>query len=109
MKSEEDYIKQADSIVSNHCGRYSNIYSSCGVLLSGGIDSSVITTYVLDHFKSVHIFSMGTDLTVDRPYVDLLTTHLGMSYEWVELKDSDITEAMSTVTDLLLQNGVDKI
>ncbi|MFH0773266.1 MAG: asparagine synthase C-terminal domain-containing protein [bacterium] len=101
-----EYIQKADSIVSNHCRRYNTLFPHCGVLLSGGIDSSVITTYVLQYFTSPLILSMGTDLTKDKPYVDLFVTHFKTPYEWVYLNESDISESLPIVTDLLVSNGI---
>jgi len=76
-------------------------------LLSGGIDSSVIASYVLQYFKTPLILSMGTDVTKDRPYVDIVTKHFTASYEWVELGEGDIRESVPIVTDLLENNGIE--
>lgn len=103
----DEYIKQADSIVSNHCTRYGTLFPQCGVLLSGGIDSSVITSYVLEYFKDAHILSMGTDLSKDKPYIDIVTTHFKMPYEWVYLSEEDISKALTIVNDLLIQNKIE--
>ncbi len=104
---EDEYIKQADSIVSNHAARYNASFPHCGVLLSGGIDSSVITSYVLENFTHATILSMGTDLTKDRPFVDIVTAHFKTPYEWVFLSEKDIGEALPLVTDLLKENGIE--
>ncbi len=103
----DEYIKQADTIVSNQCERYNALFPRCGVLLSGGIDSSLITTYVLKKFKEPHILSMGTDLSKDKPFVDLVTVHFKCPYEWVFLTESDIAESLPIVTKLLQENGVE--
>lgn len=102
-----EYIKRADSIVSNHCKRYGSLFDRCGVLLSGGIDSSLITSYVLQDIKSPFIFSMGTDSTKDKPFIDVVTAHFKSSYEWVFLSEEDIAKSLPIVTDLLIQNGVE--
>lgn len=102
-----EYIQKADSIVSNHCIQYRNAFPSAGVLLSGGIDSSVITTYVLKHFQNPIIFSMGTDSTKDKPFVDLFTHTFKAYYEWVELTQELIKEALPIVSELLVKIGVE--
>lgn len=102
-----EYIQKADSIVSNHLSRYRNTFSQPGVLLSGGIDSSVITTYVLKQFERPIIFSMGTNDTKDRPFVDMFITHFGTSYEWIEMTEMMIKENLPSVSSLLTQQGVE--
>lgn len=102
-----EYIQKADSIVSNHCIHYETLFPRVGVLLSGGIDSSIISTYVLTNFKSPTIFSMGTKLTQDRPYVDLFMNHFGVPYEWIELTEELIKQELPHVSELLRQNNVE--
>ena len=102
-----EYIQKADSIVSNHCAGYEQLCPRIGVLLSGGIDSSVISTYVLKQFKNPTLFSMGTNDTKDRPFVDLFATHFKTQYDWIELTDEKINEALPLVSKLLVQNGVE--
>lgn len=102
-----EYIKQADSIVSNHCVRYRTMFPKCGVLLSGGIDSSVITSYVLNLFKETLILSMGTDLSKDKPFIDIVTSHFKSPYEWVYLSEEEIYKSLPAVTKLLDENGVE--
>jgi len=102
-----EYIQKADSIVSNHCNRYRASFPHGGVLLSGGIDSSVITTYVLKQFENPLIFSMGTNETKDRPFVDIFAHCFKVPYEWIELSDKLIKEALPIVSELLIKNGIE--
>jgi len=102
-----DYIQKADSIVSNHLSQYRNTFSQPGVLLSGGIDSSLITTYVLKQFEKPIIFSMGTTATKDRPFVELFAQEFKVSYEWIDLSVETIKTALPTVSDLLESVGVE--
>lgn len=106
MKLNE-YIQKADSIVSNHCARYEALFPEVGVLLSGGIDSSVITTYVLKQFKKPIIFSMGTNDTKDKPFVELFSSHFKAPYEWIEMPEGSIKKELPRVSELLIKNGVE--
>jgi len=102
-----DYIQKADGIVSNHFKEYIKIEQNVGVLLSGGIDSSLITTYVLAHYPGAHIFSMGTDLTKDKPFVELLTNQLHKKFEWVFLSEKEILLVLPEVKKILTTVGVE--
>lgn len=100
------YIETADSIVSNHFIRYVKTYETVGVLLSGGIDSTLITSYVLHHFADARIFSMGTSLTKDREFIDLFSKQKQKEYEWIHLTDESINAALPPVRKLLQEVGV---
>lgn len=101
------YIQKADSIVSNHLTTYRQSFPQVGVLLSGGIDSSVITTYVMKRFENPVIFSMGTSDTKDKPFVELFSRHFTIPFEWVDLSEDTIKMALPIVSDLLIKNGVE--
>jgi len=100
-------ILKADSIVANHFREYALSNTAVGVLLSGGIDSTVITSYAAQQFLDLHIFSMGTDQTKDRPFVDIYTKHIHKEYEWIDLTDDAIDSALPEVQKLLVENGVE--
>lgn len=102
----QNSIAGADSIVSNHFIRYAKTYETVGVLLSGGIDSTLITSYVLHHFPHARIFSMGTANTKDRQFVDLFTRQEKKGYEWVDLSDDNVKAALPEVRKLLKGVGV---
>lgn len=102
-----EYIKIADSIVSNHMKRYRAQFPQVGVLLSGGIDSSVISTYVLKQFTNPTIFSMGTNSTKDKPFVDLFTSFFKVGYKWIGLSEALIKKSLPVVSELLIKNGVE--
>lgn len=103
----EKYIQTADSIVANHFKHYSSMHGSVGILLSGGIDSTLITSYAVKQFPQLRIFSMGTAQTKDRPFVDIYTKYINKGYEWIDLSDKAISEVLSEVKKLLVENGVE--
>lgn len=102
-----DYIQKADGIVSNHFEKYIKIEQNVGVLLSGGIDSSLITTYVTHFYGNAHILSMGTDKTKDKPFALLMAEHLGKKLEWVFLSEEEIVRTLPAVKKLLSGVGVE--
>lgn len=101
-----NYIERADSIVSNHFAQYAKKYDTVGVLLSGGIDSTLITSYVFHHFPQARIFSMGTDQTKDRQFVDIFVQQEKKEYEWIDLNDEVVQAALPAVRSILKDVGV---
>jgi asparagine synthase (glutamine-hydrolysing) len=95
------YLNKLDTILSNLFSKYSSIGDLPGVLLSGGIDSSIISYYVGKTFPAYHIFSMGTLRTKDKKFIDIMTAYLKHDYCWIHLSDEMIRENMGTVEQLL--------
>jgi asparagine synthase (glutamine-hydrolysing) len=94
-------IQKADTIVSKHFKLYMEHHKTIGVLLSGGIDSSVITSYVLQFYPQSHILSMGTKASKDLPFVQLFCQAVDRPFEWVSLTEPAIQHALPTVRTLL--------
>lgn len=103
----DNYIKLADSIVSKYFKLYKEQYENTGVLLSGGIDSSVISSYTIEHYPDAILYSMGTDNTKDKPFVDLVSAMLHKPYTWVELTKNKVQKALPTVHKLLAEKGIE--
>ena len=101
------YIQKADSIVTNHFKQYAATHHDVGVLLSGGIDSTLITSYVTHYFSHAILFSMGTTHTKDRPFVECATHHFKKTYEWIALDETTISDALPDVRSLLTHAHVE--
>lgn len=105
---EAIYIQKADTIVSKHFKLYKESHNEIGVLLSGGIDSSVITSYALQTFPDATLFSMGTKASKDLPFVKLYSESVHHTFEWVDLTESAIQRAVPAVRTLLSSAGVEQ-
>jgi asparagine synthase (glutamine-hydrolysing) len=53
------------------------------------------------------IFSMGTNVTKDKPFVDLFSSRFKVGYEWIELSEELIKKALPIVSELLIKNGIE--
>lgn len=105
---EAIYIQKADTIVSKHFKLYKENTKKVGVLLSGGIDSSVITSYTLHNFPESVLFSMGTKASKDLPFVQLFCQTVHKPFEWVDLTDATIQSALPTVRRLLANAHIEQ-
>ncbi len=102
----EKSIDQMDLILSNLFKGYISTIHSPGVLLSGGIDSSVITYFISRNFSPYFIYSMGTKKTKDREFIEIMSSFLSQPYDWTEITKQSIQEVKHEVSTLLKKNGI---
>ncbi|MFA5136346.1 MAG: asparagine synthase C-terminal domain-containing protein [Patescibacteria group bacterium] len=102
----QEYLNRMESILTNLFVQYARHFNNPGVLLSGGIDSSVITDLVSFSFKNYTILSMGTEQSKDRFYIDEICRYLEHDYDWIEITKARITKHMDTVVNLLTKNSI---
>jgi len=102
----EDYIKQLNTILTELFKSYSRTVVKPGVLLSGGIDSSLITYFVSRIFSPYTVLSMGTENTKDLKYVKIMCRYLHTSFEWIELTKEKIINILPVVKSILLKENI---
>ncbi|PIY72072.1 hypothetical protein COY87_02900 [Candidatus Roizmanbacteria bacterium CG_4_10_14_0_8_um_filter_33_9] len=102
----EDYISQLNTILSELFSTYARTITKPGVLLSGGIDSSLITYFVSHSFSSYSVLSMGAENTKDLKYVKIICDYLRSYYEWVELTKDKIIIALPMVRSILIKEHI---
>lgn len=102
----DDYIDQLNTILSELFSTYGKTEIKPGVLLSGGIDSSLITYFVSRYFSPYTILSMGTNKTKDLEYVKIMCNHLHTSYEWIDLTKEKILNIMPTIKAILKKENI---
>ncbi|MBU2103374.1 MAG: asparagine synthase C-terminal domain-containing protein, partial [Candidatus Omnitrophica bacterium] len=99
------YINQLSSLMDDIFSKYrkqKNAKEKVGVLVSGGIDSSIVAHYCKKYFpKQTVLFSFGTPISKDRPYVDLLQKHLDLPLIWLSINQDLITTSFNIVKKLL--------
>ena len=70
-----------------------------GCLLSGGLDSSLITSLVARHYTGpqLNTFSIGMPGSVDLAYAQLVAEFLGTKHHQIEISEKDFLKAIETV------------
>ena len=70
-----------------------------GLLLSGGLDSSLIAAIASKHEK-IHTFTMGFDdsLVDERPFARLVSEHIGSTHKEFLINSSEIMSDLESVT-----------
>jgi asparagine synthase (glutamine-hydrolysing) len=72
-----------------------------GALLSGGLDSSLVVAIlaVICKFynQELHTFNIGLSGSTDKPYADMVATHVNSIHNYVELTKDDFINAIEDV------------
>lgn len=76
-----------------------------GSLLSGGLDSSLVSAIIADHLKplgkKLRTFSIGirgTD-SIDRPYAEMVAKHIGSDHTYVEFTEQEFLDAIPDIVN----------
>lgn len=76
---------------------------SCGALLSGGLDSSLVAAMAAKHTK-LHTFSIGYDSHAqhdERPYAAQVAKHIGSEHHEVNFTKEDFLSSLNEIVSIL--------
>jgi len=74
-----------------------------GVMISGGIDSSIIAKFVSLYFKKRIFFTLGTSSSLDFPYTKILASHLKTELKIITLEKKHLTQNLIQKTKIILE------
>ena len=78
--------------------RVANTDRPVACLLSGGLDSSLITSLVVKHYKhQLETYSIGLPGSEDNKYAQLVADHLGTKHTTIQLTEDEFFEAIPEV------------
>jgi len=103
----QPYLNQMNSILTELFVEYARVYRAPGILLSGGIDSSMISYFVSSNFKEYTILSMGTEKTKDKKYIDIMSDYLKKPYIWIDITEQNLATDITVIKQLLKNEGVE--
>lgn len=103
----QPYLSQMNSILTELFTEYAKVYRAPGILLSGGIDSSIIAYFISSYFKEYTVLSMGTNHTKDRMFIDIVSQHLHKPYTWVEITQKDMLQFNIKIEQILRENNIE--
>lgn len=77
-----------------------------GCLLSGGLDSSLVSAIVAREFKKqglkpLNTFAIGIEGSTDLHYAKLVADHIGSNHHSIELKEQDFLDAIPEVIKMI--------
>lgn len=99
----DKYIDQLSQLMDKSFLQYKLKFNDkIGVLVSGGIDSSIIAYYCKKHFpKQTILFSFGSATSKDKPYVYILQKHLQLPINYLTITQESVNAVIPTVKQLL--------
>lgn len=86
---------------------YSKVVKKPAVLVSGGLDSSIIAVLTNKYFPNCQLFSFGTVKNADKTYTEILGKHLGKKINWLNISLLDLENNLDTVKKLLTKTNVE--
>lgn len=99
-----DYINLLKKIINKIKNKIND--EKVAVLVSGGIDSSIIAYFVKDLFKNCYLFSVGTVDNADFYYVDLLNNFLNNPLKKIIVSEKEVNKAKKTILLILKKNNL---
>lgn len=76
-------------------------YAEIGSLLSGGLDSSLVSALAAKHMhpkgKRLHTFSVGMPGSTDKEYAEMVAKHIGSKHKHIEFTEQDFLNALDEV------------
>lgn len=99
-----DYINLFDQIFSSYQNKIKN--QKIAVLVSGGIDSSIIAFFCKKYFSKITLYALSTPKSSDKKYVQLIAQFLNQPYKEVVVNESEIKNSITTARSVLINNGL---
>lgn len=78
-----------------------------GMLVSGGIDSSIIADFVTRNFSEAKLISLQSEKSVDDDFVEILAKHLKKAPLLVRITREDLQKIRSEIIELLTLSKID--
>lgn len=92
-----------DSIFTANLQGVARTNATIGIPLSGGLDSSLITALASQSFKKVKTWSIGTEISNEFPFAQIVSDTLGTEHEVKILSDRDV---MSGILEAIYHNEI---
>ena len=98
-KDEDSICKRIRILLTNAVKKRLMAEREIGCLLSGGLDSSLITSLVsrYNNGQKLNTFSIGMPGSVDLEYAQIVADFLGTEHHQIEISEKDFLEAIETV------------
>ena len=96
---EREICKNVNTLLTNAVKKRLMSEREIGCLLSGGLDSSLITSLVVKYNDGprLNTFSIGLSESVDLKYANLVANYLRTKHHQIEIKEEEFLNAIETV------------
>jgi len=99
IKSEENICKNINNLLTNAVIKRLMSNREVGCLLSGGLDSSLVSALVAKHSDQFYLntFSIGMQGSPDLEYAEIVANHIGTKHHSVVLSEKDFLNSIEEV------------
>ena len=101
------YLEAINKQLELEYNNYSKTIKRPAVLVSGGLDSSIIAVLTNKYFSDCELFSFGTFKNSDKPFAEILGKHLRKNISWLNISLLDLENNLETVKKLLIKANVE--
>ena len=98
-QTEEDICEKIQFLLKKAVKKRLMAEREIGCLLSGGLDSSLITSLVSKYYEGpkLNTFSIGLPGSIDLEYAQHVADYLGTAHHQIEVSESEFLDAIETV------------
>lgn len=110
MKDEEQWVEKYMAVMERVFDGYAKKTgkdTAVGVLVSGGIDSSIIAWYAKQRFQQVQFFCLDSKKSVDKPFVNLLMKGFDEEAIFVSFDKESVEGIQDEVVEILQREKID--
>jgi len=106
---ESAWVKKYEQVLANLFVDYQKKFAKnkIGVLVSGGIDSSIIADFVSQNFRQAKLISLQSEKSVDDDFVEILSKHLKKIPLLVRVTREDLINIQNEIKKLLKASNVE--
>lgn len=103
--NKKQYLKQIGQVLGKVFTNYLQLTKgrNLAVIVSGGIDSSVVTRLAYNRYKNLKLYSLVSEESRDRPFLNLIEKELDLKISKISFKEGQIDKSLLKKIEKILK------